>query len=1112
MAVPVKVNYISGDSVSINNGFLHLLAEKAEEEMKKTGGFLRLVDRKDGGIHYYNKKIGSILGDISNVIFSEISSFVKGEEADRLSLEDLIDRCVTEKRQKSKKLETALMDIKEYEAVFGNEHFKNIAKKENWWSGWQKQSIFKDDPLVIKSDVDGKKKLFIILICRCNEKWDLDPDTKLINLIDKFLSIGLMPDIEENVKNSEIKEWMTENYSDEACPKSRLIIKNRPEEIKEIRNEFLKYDFRRAHLPEYDDTIFQLGKGHWGLWKFAGLEEHDLKEQRELRWYNISREEMYARNPLDDVASDAEVVAIDFGTRSTTVAVFDSKGNFSLLPVGLRSKSIVKEEDYENPTILKFQDIEKFSADYQASNSSPDTDFNDIPASYAAQEDFNKFDNMSSKNMLQYMDQIKQWANDPRRRLYIYDSRSGKKDLFSYDQLCTDIGVFSDGVLDPIEIYAYYIGLSINNMHSGKIYLKYLLSYSATYLEKNCVQIRKSFERGLKKSLPKEIYDDKDAMKRFEVKLWRDEATAYVICALNRYMEEAANDQQKEGMPSFQDYKQNIENGGLFFGVYDFGGGTLDFSFGLLKNDEDGEKDIFEIMDRGGASNLGCENILEELAFRIYDSGREDMILKNIKCNKPPQIEKLAHEEIVGDSNEARFNTCSMAHAMRKLWINPGPDSDEGIIYVLNESGKSYTVGLADENRDDNENSLTVGYSKNIVEKFFKEKVEEGVGEFFRKYDEVVEKNGIKNKKCFIFLAGNASKADRVKSVFKAYIEKKYKNDSDKFELLPCLPTDRDKELDEKNEGGNMPTAKSGVVYGLLLSRPGVGDVIVKEAKMRKFLYHIGYRKKNDIYGKNGEFVLSVTANELSEKSKDELSENSEFKFIRKIPQEIFGLRYTQDSRYAVRGGKPLECKGPYVVGIEVPTKYVHKYLYGRISGDSDHIIELGIADTENSLQGDIKVYARCHLIPGKEKVDIFDQGENVVEKKVGNQYFFTILEQDEASSPWVDLQAIIDKGETDNEHLIKTIKKNVFTIEYTQDRATLLGGSEKKMGMSRMEIKLGQAEVNREKSLNVYCMMPYRERADFVALLFRYSDENEYRYELDVDFSADKWKLHELN
>ncbi|TOO18629.1 hypothetical protein, partial [Vibrio parahaemolyticus] len=59
----------------------------------------------------------------------------------------------------------------------------------------------------------------------------------------------------------------------------------------------------------------------------------------------------------------------------------------------------------------------------------------------------------------------------------------------------------TDDDFNPIEIYAYYLGLYINNLNNG-IFMDYILSFPVTYEVPIRDKIIESFEKGLKKSLP----------------------------------------------------------------------------------------------------------------------------------------------------------------------------------------------------------------------------------------------------------------------------------------------------------------------------------------------------------------------------------------------------------------------------------------------------------------------------------------------------------------------------------------------------------------------------------------------------------------------------------
>ena len=84
---------------------------------------------------------------------------------------------------------------------------------------------------------------------------------------------------------------------------------------------------------------------------------------------------------------------------------------------------------------------------------------------------------------------------------------------------------------NPLELYAYYLGLYINNMRNG-IYLDYVLSFPTTYEKTVKEKIQKSFEIGLKKSLPDSILKNAEIMEKFRVRQGVSEPAAYAITAL----------------------------------------------------------------------------------------------------------------------------------------------------------------------------------------------------------------------------------------------------------------------------------------------------------------------------------------------------------------------------------------------------------------------------------------------------------------------------------------------------------------------------------------------------------------------------------------------------
>ncbi|GAA7138389.1 hypothetical protein HpBGD43_01300 [Helicobacter pylori] len=274
-------------------------------------------------------------------------------------------------------------------------------------------------------------------------------------------------------------------------------------DFEEFKNLMLNVDFVAVGLKSYSQSqLLDLNGGHWDL------EAPSVpKESVTFRFDNLPKDEknkemnFYARSSLKDL--NKGVVAIDFGTKSTTASYMDKTGTYRLLSIGglVDDASPTK---FENPTIMESRHKEKFLKDYDALKHRPFTERNDIEVVHEAQKNAA---GVKGNDLYRFFSKLKQWAGADEKQNF----RDFEKD-FSLESFtnCTDF--------NPIEIYAYYIGRCINNMENG-VFLKYFLSYPIKYEKHQAEKIRESFERGLKKSLPRHVFDDEKTAKTFKVEL-----------------------------------------------------------------------------------------------------------------------------------------------------------------------------------------------------------------------------------------------------------------------------------------------------------------------------------------------------------------------------------------------------------------------------------------------------------------------------------------------------------------------------------------------------------------------------------------------------------------
>lgn len=408
-----------------------------------------------------------------------------------------------------------------------------------------------------------------------------------------------------------------------------------------LKNKLIMSDKLRADIEEYDPTVLtDIGVGHWDLWEMADSDGVEIPLD----------EPLVARDPAADILDDG-IIGIDFGTKSTVVGYQNGTENIHLLRIGkgdLRSRA--SYDDYENPTMIEFDDIASFLKDYKAKCGRPETSWADVKVSHTANYNFNNNTSREdSENFYSFFYNLKQWCGrvNQNRSEKIRSMRTGEEfTLPKYVEL-------GENDLDPIEIYAYYLGLYINNMRN-KIYLRYIMSFPVTYEKRIREKILDSFRKGLKKSLPQCILENEDIMKRFEVAEGAAEPASYAVCALTEYRIEPPEDKS------------------ALYGVFDFGGGTTDFDFGLWRiADEDSIEEerydyVIEHFGAGGAKYLGGENLLELLAFEIFKANRDTLLEKHITFTKPVYVDNFDEmEDLVANTQIANRNTKQLAEALR---------------------------------------------------------------------------------------------------------------------------------------------------------------------------------------------------------------------------------------------------------------------------------------------------------------------------------------------------------------------------------------------------------------------------------------------------------------
>ena len=626
---------------------------------------------------------------------------------------------------------------------------------------------------------------------------------------------------------------------------------------------YLSIDKERINIDDYrENRLLDPNVGHW-----------DLKEEDKEELKEILGKDVYSRDPKLDI-NQGGIVGIDFGTKSTVVVY--QKDTNNILPMRISGEELNKEArdtDYENPTVIEFRDLVKFKKDYDEGIGRPNTKWEDVTISHTA---FRHLMDGTSEQFDSIISDIKQWTVNKNGKIEVIDKKGNKISLPPY----LDLDENSENYIDPVEIYAYYIGSYINTMRNG-IYLEYYLSFPVTYEKAIREKILKSFEKGIKKSLPVQIQKDEKIMKKFRVKHGSNEPAAYAVCALKKLKIEPE------------------ENEKIYYGVFDFGGGTTDFDFGIWKNSEDEDKYDYELehFGAGGDIHLGGENILKELAYKVFSNNTSKLRESKIQYVRPEWCPEISGEEtLVENTREAKLNTRKLAEEkLRDIWEEKSTERIDNLSINLFNADGVLETGI---DLKVNEEEL-----KNLI----KDKIEKGIKNFFIKLEDAFKDEDV--KKVHIFLAGNSCRHSFVNEIFEKYVaEMKDRMELVIYDLKAIKESDNDSKI----------TGKTGVAYGLIYSRKG-GRIKVTNRDEKEnvaneinFKFYLGNSKKDKFnpiitpssnYGKFGFlgiltsdiFEIYYTTSPEAQTGKMEIGKDDP-----KIKRISLNEEYNEDERYRI--------------------------------------------------------------------------------------------------------------------------------------------------------------------------------------------------------------------
>ena len=568
------------------------------------------------------------------------------------------------------------------------------------------------------------------------------------------------------------------------------------------------------------------------MWEFWGLDPKTM-EKHGVR----------SRNPADDVKDWN--VAIDFGTSSTVVA-YEDDGQHKLLRIGINDFWEKEQaEHYENPTVLEFIDLPPLLKAWQTHAYQPRVLWDQVRCSHEALNNF-RHSETNPRIVASTLSTIKQWAlrEGDGNNVHITDQTNALEHKLAPLSLRFPVPgqaleVSQNDPFDPIELYAWFLGLTINWRGRG-IFLHYYMTFPVAYPKDVKEKILASFRRGLQRSLPVTLIAQ-TVFEQFTVEERASEPAAYATSALR----------QLAILPTSE---------GVAYGVFDFGGGTADFDFGYYRLPNVGEvaeewEQVFEHFGAAGDRFLGGENLLENMAYRTFLHNLDVCRQQKIAFVQPLDADDFAGSEMFLEKTQAaRTNTLMLMAKLRPLWETGTSTNSSGMekIDLLNRDGEKVPCEFV--------------IPEDVLKAYLEARIEQGVHNFFAALKKAFA--GQPPSKIHILLAGNASRSELVSGFFGLIPDDptgatRFARTQEYLETLfgracPEITTHKPLAIDKNDV--YQPTGKTGVALGLLHLCPGgVTKVINRIAHASDgeapFAHYVGRIRK-------GKFLVGINQGE----------------------------------------------------------------------------------------------------------------------------------------------------------------------------------------------------------------------------------------------------------
>lgn len=550
-------------------------------------------------------------------------------------------------------------------------------------------------------------------------------------------------------------------------------------------------------------------------------------------------------------------IIIDFGTSSTCIAYTDGIGKM----ISLEKPETMRERAYENPTNFMINNWEEFYSKWikgEQPNIVRMEGYWDKEGEFYQGHKLREIESEAPREMLNaILDKIKLL---PYRLLKLNEKPTFRPVIDNNKDVNLISGtVMKEGKYEFKPIVAYSYLLARNTMYpvresaEGKeesISVKYRMTVPTKFDKEVRDKIREDIETGLKLAAPTDIRDN------ITVEIGNEEPVAFVGAMI---------------------LKKELQVGDKF-AVIDFGGGTLDFSFGMYRKATEEEEEenevgyVLEIFNTDGDDRGGAEYLINKLSYLIYRENSEQLKNMDIPFIVPHDEEKIDYfneKLLTGRTSNAYLN-------LKKFNENISRRIFEG------KPGDSISINQELELKDINNKTVKIKLDVDIPR--IEECMEESVENICNTFMELIKRDLPNFEDLKIFRAGNASRS--------AVLERILNEKVSELGNIPIIF------IDEPRQDGIKP--KTAVVLGEVNLSARDADIMViynnkVEGKENEvpFEFYVG---KQDDEG-SSDFKELIHKGDIDKKWKKYGRVSRESYEIRLLYTNVNGVKTIDDTR-----------------------------------------------------------------------------------------------------------------------------------------------------------------------------------------------------------------------